>query len=103
MTQNTNTKKKSIFTALYVNRIIVSKGNETCLDLPVFIGIILLLCAKWLLVAGLIVALALGCRLSMGKKNVELDGTFGSMLKHTAEDVKSTVSGIGQEPVEEQA
>ena len=103
MTQNTNSKKIPIITALYTNRIIVSKGNATPLNLPVLVGIILLLFIPWLVVTGVVVALALGCRLSVEKSPTEFDGTFDSMIKRTAEDVKNTVVDIGQEPVEEHA
>ncbi|MCL2544550.1 MAG: DUF4342 domain-containing protein [Clostridia bacterium] len=103
MTQNTNSKKNSIFTALYTNRIVVSKGNTTHLNLPVLVGILLLPFIPRLVIAGAVVALALGCRLSIEKSPAAFDGTFDSMIKRTAEDVKNTVANIGQEPVEEQA
>ena len=103
MTQNTNSKRKSVFTALYNNRIVVSKGTKTPLNLPVLVGVILLLFMPWLTVVGAVVALVLGCRLSIEKSPAEFDGTFDSMIKRTAEDVKNTVMNIGQEPAAEQA
>ena len=54
-------------------------------------------------VAGAVVALALRCRLSIEKSPEAFDGTFNSMIKRTAEDVKNTVVNIGQEPVEDHA
>ena len=97
MTQNTNSKKHSIFTALYNNRVVVTKGNTTPLNLPILVGIILLMFIPWLVVVGAVVALALGYRLSIEKNTAEFDGTFESMVKRTAEDVKNTVTGIGQD------
>ena len=103
MTQNTNSKKKSIFTALYSNRIVVSKGNATYLNLPILAGILLLMFIPRLVVVAAVVALALRCRLSIEKSPEAFDGTFNSMIKRTAEDVKNTVVNIGQGPVEDHA
>ena len=103
MNQNTTAPKKSIFTALYSNRIIVSKGNATHLNLPVLVGIILLLFGRWLTMAGAVVLLALGYRLSIEKSPAEFDGTLDSMIRRTTEDVKNAVVNIGQESAEGQA
>ena len=103
MTQNTNCKKNTFFTALYRNRIIVSKGNTTPVNLPILVGIVLLLFIPWLTVTGVVVALALGFRLSIEKNAAEFDGSFEAMVKRTAEDVKNAVASIGQETAEDHA
>jgi hypothetical protein len=95
MTQNTNSKRNSIFSALYRNRIIVSKGNAVPVNLPILIAILLLLFVPWLTVTGVVVALALGCRLAIEKSSTEFDGSFHAMVKNTAEDIKNTVANIG--------
>ena len=92
MTQSS--KKKSIFSALYQNRIIVSKENATNLDLPVLVGIILLIVIPWLVVAGSVVALAFGYSFSIKKNTAEFDGSFDSMVKGTVEDVKNAVASM---------
>jgi len=100
MTQNTSTRKHSIFSALYRNRIVVSKEGSTTVDLPILIGIIALLFIPWLTVAGVVVALALGHRIGIEKNRAEFDGTFEAMVKNTAQDIKNAVTCNGQEPTE---
>ncbi|MCL1872473.1 MAG: DUF4342 domain-containing protein, partial [Promicromonosporaceae bacterium] len=73
----------------------------TPLNLPVLVGIILLLFVPWLVVAGAVVSLVLGYQLAIEKSPGEFDGTFDSMVKRTAEDVKNTVVNIGHGSAED--
>ena len=100
MSQN-NFDKNSVFSFLYRNRIVVSKGNVTIVNLSAIFSLLSLLCAPWFVVIGVIVALVLGYRFSMDKNSADFGGSFDAMVKNAAGNVKSAVESITQEKGED--
>ena len=87
MTENTNTTYKNRFTAfLFGNRIIITKGTKTVVNLPILAGIIAALCARRLTVLAVIIALILGYRFSIERLNSK---SFDAAVQDATEKVKA--------------
>lgn len=56
------------------NRLVVSKGGETALELPVTALVILMLCAFWVCMPLLVIGLFAGCRYSFAGKELGREG-----------------------------
>ena len=100
MTQNTtnNTPYKNRISAFFFgNRIIVSKGNEVAVNMPILAGIIAFLCSRWLTLAAVIIPMALGYRFSLKKKAAGDTKVFETMMQSAADNVKSAAAGLKQE------
>ena len=104
MNQNTNQNsfdKNSIFSFLYRNRVVVSKGNVPIVNLSVIFFVLSVLCAPWLVIIGVIVALALGYRFSFEKNSADFGGTIDDLVQNAAVNVKSAVEGFTKEKGED--
>jgi len=98
MTQNTNTTYKNRISAfLFGNRIVVSKGTEVAVNMPILVGIIGLLFMHRLTFISLIVALVLGYRFSIQKKSADDTKTFETMVQSAAEKVKGAAENLKKE------
>ena len=89
MTENTNTAYKNRITAfLFGNRIIITKGTQTAVNLPILVGIIAFLCAiRWTVFAA-IIAMILGYRFSIEKYT---SPSFDAAVQDASEKVKTAV------------
>jgi len=100
MNQNTNPiklDKNSVFSFLYRNRVVVSKGDVTVVNLAIVFFILSVLCAPWLVAIGAIVALVLGYRFSYEKNSADFGGSFDDLVQNAAGKVKSAVEGFTKE------
>ncbi len=99
MSQNANRgfDKNSIFSALYRNRVVLSKGNATVINLSIGFFIISFLCAPWLVIIGGIVALAMGYRFSFTKNSPDFGGSIDDLVQNAAGKVKGVVNSFRQE------
>ena len=100
MTQNTNQinlDKNSIFSFLYRNRVVVTKGNVTVMNLSIVFFIFSILCAPWLVVIGSILALVLGYRFSYQRKSADFGGSLDDLVQNAAGKVKSAVGSFTTE------
>ena len=107
MNQNStqvNFDKNSIFSFLYRNRVVASKGGVTIVNLSIVFFILAVLCAPWLVLIGAIVAFALGYRFSFEKNSADFGGTIDDIVQNAAGKVKGVVEGFTKEkgePVED--
>ena len=96
MENNTNqtNNKGGFFSMMYRTRIVITKGENTILNLSVLFSIISLLCAPWLVVVGAIVALALGYKFAIDRNAAAFDKDFEHVVKDAAENVKQVVENV---------
>lgn len=82
------------FSFLYRTRIKVNKGETSILNLSLIFSIISLLCAPWLVIGGLIVALVMGYRFSFEKNSKDFSGDFQEVVNNAAGNVKTVVDSV---------
>ena len=90
----TNEKKNSIFSALYCNRIKVSKGATPIINLSLIFCLLAVLTAPWLVVGGVIVALVLGYKFGFERNAAGFSGNFDEVVKDAAGNVRSAVETV---------
>ena len=90
----TNEKKNSIFSALYCNRIKVSKGATPILNLSLIFCLLAVLTAPWLVVGGILVALVLGYKFGFERNAAGFNGNFDQVVKGAASNVRSVVDSV---------
>ena len=90
-----NTEKKNgIFSFLYCNRVKVNKGSTPILNLSLLFSILGVLTAPWLVVAGVIVALALGYKFAFERNAVGFSNDFDQVVKGAASNVRKVVDNV---------
>ena len=89
--------KKTLFSFFYRNRVRVTRGSDTILNVSFLFMLISCISAPWLVIGGGIAALALGYRISIAKNAAGFGASFESVVKDAAENVKSTVESFTQE------
>lgn len=90
---NTN-KKNGIFSFLYCNRVKVNKGSTPILNLSLLFSILGVLTAPWLVVAGVIVALALGYKFAFERNAVGFSSDFDQVVKGAATNVRTVMDSV---------
>jgi hypothetical protein len=105
MSQNTNHNgfdKNSIFSVLYRNRVVISKGTVTVVNLSILFTMISFLCAPWLVIIGAIVALVMGYRFSFEKNSPDFGGSIDDIVQNAAGKVKGVVDSFTKDKDEPQ-
>lgn len=85
--------KNHWFSLFYRTRIMVCKEQTVILNLSLLFSLLALLSAPWLVVAGFIVALALGYRFSIEKNAAQFSGDLDEVMRGAAQNVKDTFDG----------
>ena len=86
-------QKNRWFSILYRTRIKVCKEQTTIINLSLLFSLLAVLSAPWLVVAGFIIALALGYRFSIEKNAPHFSGDFDEVVRDAAQNVKDTIDG----------
>ena len=86
-----NARKNNWFSFLYGTRVKVCKGQTTIINLSLLFSVLAVSTAPWLAVAGLIIALALGYRLSIEKNAPHFSGDFDEVMRDAAQNVKNAM------------
>ena len=90
-----NTEKKNgIFSFLYCNRVKVNKGSTPILNLSLLFSILGVLTAPWLVVAGVIVALALGYKFAFERNAAGFSNDFDQVVKGAATNVCTVMDSV---------
>lgn len=92
--ENNATNKGGFFNFMYRTRIMVTKNNVTIINLSLLFSIISLLCAPWLVVGGVIVALVLGYKFAIDRNAPGFEQDFETMVKDAADNVKQAVTNV---------
>lgn len=87
-------KKNSIFSFLYCNRVKVSKEQTPILNLSLIFAVLAVLTAPWLVVGGVIVALALGYKFGFERNAAGFSKDFDQVIKGAASNVRNVVDDI---------
>ncbi|MEG1891156.1 MAG: hypothetical protein RR301_07060 [Clostridia bacterium] len=89
---------KGLFNFLYRLRLKVRKNDVTVVNLSSLFMLLTLLTAPYLLVAGLIVSLLLGYRITISRDSREFSNdSFDSIVKNAKSNVQHTVSSFSQQ------
>ncbi len=89
-----NEKGNGIFQFLYSNRIKVTKGATPILNLSLIFGLLAVLTAPWLVVGGVIAALALGYKFGFERKAAGFTRSFDEVVRGAASNVRSVMDNI---------
>ncbi len=89
-----NEKKNGIFHFLYANRIKVVKGATPILNLSLLFGVLSVLTAPWLVVGGVIAALAMGYKFSFERNAAGFTKDFDEVVRGAASNVRNVVDNI---------
>jgi len=90
-----NTEKKNgIFSTLYCNRVKVNKSGTPILNLSLLFSLLAVLTAPWLVVGGVIVALALGYKFAFERNAAGFCNDFDTVVKGAASNVRSVVDNV---------
>ena len=88
----------NILNRLYRIRIVVKKGEVTIVNISALFMIFACMMAFWVPAIGIIVALALGYRVSMDKGGQDFSNdSFENMVKNASDNVKKTVQAVVSE------
>ena len=86
-------RRNNWFSVLYRTRVKVCKEQTPILNLSLIFSLLAVATAPWLVVAGLIIALALGYRFSIEKNAPQFSGDFDEVVRDAAQNVKDTFDG----------
>ncbi len=90
-----NTEKKNgIFSALYCNRVKVTKAGTPIINLSLIFSLLALLTAPWLVVIGVIVALMLGYKFGFERNAAGFSSDFDAVVKDAASNVRNAVDEV---------
>ena len=85
-------RSHNLFTSLYRTRVKMSKGETTIINLSALFMIFAVMVAPWLVVIGIVLALALGYRIAMERNSNAFSGdTLESMVRNAGANVRNTV------------
>lgn len=84
------TKKQGggFFKVMYTTRIKMVRGDMPILNLSVLFSIIALLTAPWLVIAGVVVALVMGYRVSVDSSGAGFEKSFEEVVQTGKNNVK---------------
>ncbi|MCE5344112.1 MAG: DUF4342 domain-containing protein [Eubacteriales bacterium] len=90
----TQRRDKRFFSILYRTRFRVSKNGETVVNLSMLFSIIALLSAPWLVILGLLAALAMGYRFSVDHNGLGFEQNFDDVVRGAAGNVKHVLESV---------
>ncbi len=88
-------KGKNVFSFLYRTRVKVTKDETPILNFSLVFTIVAVVCAPWLAVIGLVVALALGYHIGVQRDASEFCGDFQQVVRDARATVKDAVDSLG--------
>ena len=87
-------KTNSIFNKLYANRIVFKREGATIANLSLRFCIIAFLTAPWLVIGGVIAALALGYKFSYARNVAAFTGSFNDVVADAKNNVRTVVNAV---------
>lgn len=93
-THMSSEKTNRIFNTLYANRIIAKRDGEPIINLSLVFCIIAFLTAPWLVIGGVIAALALGYKFSYASHATAFTSTFDTVVQDAKDNVRSVVDAV---------
>ena len=87
-------KTNSIFNKLYANRIVFKREGATIVNLSLLFCIIAFLTAPWLVIGGVIAALALGYKYSCTRNAAAFTGSFDDVVAEAKNNVRSAMDAV---------
>lgn len=87
-------KANSIFNKLYANRIVFKREGATIANLSLLFCIIAFLTAPWLVIGGVIAALALGYKFSYARNVAAFTGSFDDVVADAKNNVRTVVNAV---------
>ncbi|MBR6569720.1 MAG: DUF4342 domain-containing protein [Clostridia bacterium] len=90
-------QKNRWFSLIYRTRVRVFKDDIVIVNLSLIFMLLAVLSAPWLVVGGLIAALALGYRFSIERNAAQFSGDFNKVVRDAAQNVRNAVDGASEE------
>ena len=87
-------RNSGLFSFLYRTRVKVHKDSICLVNLSILFCLLAVGSAPWLVVAGGIIALALGYRFSMERNAPEFCGNWNEVVQDAAQNVKNAVDSL---------
>ena len=87
-------KTNRIFNKLYANRIVVKRNGESIINLSLIFCIIAFLTAPWLVIGGVIAALALGYKFHYARNVAAFTSSFDAVVEDAKNNVRSVVDSV---------
>ena len=87
-------KSNHVFNKLYANRITVKRNGAVIINLSLIFGMIAFLTAPWLVIGGVIAALALGYKLGYARNAAEFVSDFDTVMQDAKSNVRSVVDAV---------
>lgn len=87
-------KSNSVFNKLYANRIIFTRNGATIANLSLIFRLIAFLTAPWLVIGGVIAALALGYKFSYARNAADFVSDFDAVVQDAKNNVRSAVDAV---------
>lgn len=87
-------RTNNIFNKLYANRIIFQREGETIVNLSLIFCLIAFLTAPWLVIGGVIAALALGYKFHTARNAAAFTGSFDAVVADAKNNVRSAVDAM---------
>lgn len=89
-----NEKGNKFFQFLYSNRIKVTKGATPILNLSLVFGLLTVLTAPWLVVGGIIAALAMGYKFGFERNATGFTKSFDEVVRGAASNMRGMMDNI---------
>ena len=86
-------QKNRWFSLFYRTRVRVFKDDIVIVNLSLIFVLLAVMSAPWLVVGGLIAALALGYRFSIERNAAQFSGDFNEVVRDAAQNVRDAVDG----------
>lgn len=87
-------KTNNIFNKLYANRIVVKRNGESIINLSLIFCLIAFLTAPWLVIGGVIAALALGYKFTYARNVAAFTGSFDEVVAEAKSNVRNVVDSV---------
>ena len=87
-------KTNHIFNKLYANRIVFKREGATIVNLSLIFCIIAFLTAPWLVIGGVIAALALGYKFTYARNVASFTGSFDDVVAEAKSNVRNVVDSV---------
>ena len=87
-------KTNSIFNKLYANRIVFKREGATIVNLSLIFCLIAFMTAPWLVICGVIAALALGYQFSYVRSDAAFRSHFDTVVQDAKNNVRSAVDAV---------
>lgn len=87
-------KTNHIFNKLYANRIVIKRNGNPIVNLSLLFCLIAFLTAPWLVIGGLIAALALGYTFSYVRNDAAFLSNFDDVVQDAKQNVRSVVDAV---------